>query len=183
MTTHKKLPSLDLVRKIIKYDPNTGVLTWLHRDDDMFQKGKRTNNEIANVWNARNANKPAGNFNGRYIIVRFYGIHYAAHRLAWLLYYEVDPEFQIDHIDGNKTNNKISNLREATKSENMMNRGAQKNSKSGIKGIMFEEKRGKWKAEITLNRKNYFLGRFYDLDEAIHARKEAEKIYHGDFAK
>jgi hypothetical protein len=87
----------------------------------------------------------------------------------------------IDHIDHNKLNNMKSNLRICTKHQNEMNRGKQKNNKSGVIGVCWHKRIEKWEARIALNNKLIHLGLFDDLEEASRARKEAEIKYFGEY--
>ena len=102
--------------------------------------------------------------------------HYLAHRLAWFYVFEYFPKY-IDHKDGNKKNNSISNLRDATSLQNSQNLSIAINNTSGTTGISFSKNRNKWEAKIQLHGKTIHLGRFLDIDDAIIARKKAEKKY------
>ena len=95
------------------------------------------------------------------------------HRAVWLMTYGQLPS-ELDHIDRNKSNNSISNLREVSRSENNLNKGLQANNKTGIAGVYFHKKSDKYRAEIKRNNKTTSLGYFDTLDEAITARKLAE---------
>jgi hypothetical protein len=87
---------------------------------------------------------------------------------------------EIDHKDGNHYNNRISNLREATHSQNHMNHKLQRNNTSGVTGV--KQRGGKWQATIKVNGKDINLGYFYDFDDAVAARHDAEDKYFGEFA-
>lgn len=76
-----------------------------------------------------------------------------------------------DHINGDKLDNRKSNLRICTKSENMFNRKIQKNNKSGHVGVFFNKKHKKWQSTIKKNGKNIYLGLFYDFGDAVEAYK------------
>lgn len=106
---------------------------------------------------------------------------YLLHRMIWL-YVHGDCPAIIDHIDGNPSNNALSNLRAATHSQNMANRPPQKNNSSGVKGVSFDRARNRWTASLTQNRKLINLGRFQTKAEAVAARRSAEEKYHGEFA-
>ncbi len=88
----------------------------------------------------------------------------------------------IDHINGNVFDNRKSNLRPATKSQNGMNRGLQINNTVGVTGVYWHKKNNKWVAYITINRKNIYIGSFSILEDAVKARKEAEEKYFGEFS-
>lgn len=139
------------LKDLLHYDPANGVFT------NARQRGQR------GVLGA-----VAGSPNGArgYIRIKINGAKYFAHRLAWLHEYGVLPSTQIDHIDRNPTNNKISNLRIATSSENMQNTGLRCDNISGYKGVAWHTQANKWRARITINHRQYCLGLF---DNAIAA--------------
>lgn len=101
-----------------------------------------------------------------------------AHRIAWALHYGEwpDPESYIDHIDGDRSNNKIENLREVTPHENAKNKKRPKNNTTGHIGIRQLESKN-WQAYITVDSKFKSLGSYEDKFEAMRVRKEAEKKY------
>jgi len=101
---------------------------------------------------------------------------YYAHRLAWLYEYGYMPK-QIDHIDHNPSNNKISNLREATQKENQKNMSKGKNNTSGVVGVGWHKKSKRWRAYICVDGSNISLGYFTLFHEAVNARKNAEVLY------
>jgi hypothetical protein len=87
----------------------------------------------------------------------------------------------VDHIDNNRTNNNINNLRWATLSENGMNALMSKNNTSGFKGVTFDKKRNKWVAQITFDNKGMLIGRYHTKEEAIEARKLKALELFGEF--
>jgi hypothetical protein len=117
-----------------------------------------------------------------YINVGFKRKYYAAHRLVFLLNHGFLPEV-VDHIDGDPTNNKISNLRAATKSTNALNRGPRVDNKLGIKNVCWSKLRKKWVVNININKKKTQIGYFEDLELAELVAIEARNKYHGEFAK
>ena len=125
--------------------------------------------------------KPAGDIdtNG-YRRIQIEGKRYKAHRLIWKYHYGKDPKEFIDHIDGNKINNNIKNLRESTRQQNGFNRGPQKNNKLGIKGV--RKYKNKYRAAIRINGKEKHLGMFFTIEEARLAREEAEKKLFKEFS-
>jgi len=106
---------------------------------------------------------------------------YKTHRLIFLYHHGYLPEF-LDHIDGNRSNNKIDNLRPCTLSENAHNSKINKNSKSGIKGVTWHTKNEVWRADIRINDKLKYLGCFPNMSYAADAVRSAREFYHGDFA-
>lgn len=173
----KPLPSRNLVRQLLDYDPETGVLTWRWRPQKMFLARR---NFL--VWNQCFAHKEAGTIlvNG-YVSIGIEQSLHMAHRLIWLLVYgEPIPE-EIDHIDGRKHNNKLTNLRAATRSENQANAKIRTDSTTGVKGV--SAYRDGYMARISVNGEKIFLGLFSTLREAAAARREAAERLHGEFAR
>lgn len=101
--------------------------------------------------------------------------NYSAHRLAWLYIHGYLPENQIDHINRQKIDNRICNLREVSSQCNTRNTGNRIDNKSGVKGICFDESRGNWIVYIEVNQKRTYLGRINDFDESVCLRLCAEQ--------
>lgn len=111
------------------------------------------------------------------------GRQYLAHRLIWWLHYGVWPAY-IDHVNGNRADNRIANLREATGTQNLYNRGAMSNNKCGLKGACFRAKTNLWRAQICVNGVDIHLGSgFHTAEEAHAAYCRAAVKYHGEFAR
>jgi hypothetical protein len=115
-----------------------------------------------------------------YIRVGVGGELFLAHRLAWFYVHGEWPS-EIDHIDRNRANNAISNLRSVTTSQNRQNSGLSRRSTSGVSGVSWDKRRGKWKAHIGIGYKKFQV-RYDTKAEAIAARKAAEAKYFGEFA-
>ncbi len=107
---------------------------------------------------------------------------YLLHRLIFLFHHGHLPKL-IDHIDGNRFNNNINNLREATFSENICNSKLYKSSKSGFKNVYWLKNAKKWAVRLNINKKRVFLGLFEDIELADLVAHEARDKYHGKFAK
>jgi hypothetical protein len=105
----------------------------------------------------------------------------ALHRLIWMMQYGVMP-YLVDHIDGNKQNNKIKNLRLADRFQNAHNKKMHSNNKSGVKGVHWNKNANRWKAQIYCYRKRYDLGFFNDLKDAEEFVCLARDMLHGQFA-
>lgn len=109
---------------------------------------------------------------------------YFLHRLIYMYHHgSLTPGMDIDHIDGNKSNNRIENLREITHSQNLMNAKINKNSKTGVKGVYFSKKAKKYQTQLVINGKNTYLGTYSTLEEAEKVMKEAREKYHGEYAR
>ncbi len=120
----------------------------------------------------------------KYGRVRVRGVGYLkAHRVAWSLATGNMPPDHIDHIDGDKLNNKFSNLRACTPAENQRNRGRFKSNKSGFKGVSWMKRPAKWQAQICVDRKVKHLGLFENKVDAARAYDIAAIELHGAFAK
>lgn len=164
------LPSYEEVAPLLRYDCDTGRIFW---------KGHRRG--------ARR--KEAGHIlQGYRRITVFYKTH-MAHRLAWLLYYEQPPEGFIDHIDGDKLNNRISNLRIAEPRGNTSNIGLNRANTSGFKGV-YRSRDGMWIARIRDHRypkykdgsaKKVFIGQYHTAEEAGAAYDAYAMSLFGDF--
>ena len=166
--------SADEVRALLHYDPVTGIFRWKVRET------------VKRNWNTRYAGKVAGahrNGKSRHIQIVIHKRIYLAHRLAWLYVTGEWPTSQIDHKDTNQSNNKWLNLRKASQPQNMMNRGKNKNNKSGFKGVYKETHTGLWVARITANRHIYILGRYSSPEMAHAAYRAAATRLHGEFAR
>lgn len=115
--------------------------------------------------------------------IYFDGRQHMEHRVAWFMHYGEWPKGEIDHINGLRNDNRISNLREATRSENSRNRSKPSNNTSGHKGVSWINRYQCWQATIKFEGKNKFLGRFATREEAATAYNEAALQHHGEFAK
>ena len=124
----------------------------------------------------------AGALSHGYTIVMHNYRNYRIHRLIFLMHHGYSPEF-LDHIDGNRGNNRIENLRECSRSQNAYNKGPTNASASGIKNVHWDAPTSKWRVVIKAAGKEYKLGRFSCLEEAAKVAKEAQIKYHGSFAK
>ena len=107
---------------------------------------------------------------------------YLIHRLVFMYFHGCMPEY-IDHIDGNRSNNSIENLRECTNQQNSFNARMSKNNTSGIKGVSWDKSRQKWQAKCMINSKTIHLGRFDNLEQADLAIRHWRDQNHGCYAR
>lgn len=106
----------------------------------------------------------------------------SAPRMHRLVLGGVDTRLHVDHKNGNRLDNRKNNLRISTCSQNLMNRGPQANNSSGYKGVIYDKTRDKWRAEICVEKKRKYLGRFSTPEEAALAYNAAAKELHGEYA-
>lgn len=117
-----------------------------------------------------------------YAFISIQGTKLLAHRAAWAMTYGECPKKHIDHIDGNKANNRISNLRVCTHNQNQHNQGIRKTNKSGYKGVSWMKSVQKWHAQICANSKVTHLGFYSTPEEAAKVYDRAALDIHGEFA-
>jgi len=172
MIENKPLPPLEVLKEHFDYNPDTGIIIWKKTTNQRIKVG-----EEAGCLNVMTKNLV-------YRRIKFNYFNYKAHRLAYYMYHGIDPRNNdIDHEDRNGLNNKINNLRLATRSDNCKNRSIAENNTSGVTGVTWNKKRRKWATQIKMNGKQKYLGYFVNKEDAIQARKEAEKKYFGKFRR
>lgn len=147
------------VRELFNYDESTGLFTRIK--------------DVARRPEARAGHVLSGVQSNGYMRVMVDGESVLLHRLA-LIYMGISIDGQVDHIDGDRRNNRIENLRVVSHQENGRNVKVPSNNKSGVIGVCWDSFNGKWYAQIKSGGKNIFLGRFDDLCEAKKARLSAE---------
>jgi len=156
----------ETLKEFLWYDQETGDFYW-----------RKVCTPKMKAWDK------AGTLNSRgYVRIKIFGKIRQAHRLAWLYVYGNLPE-QLDHINCNKSDNRIQNLRPANHSTNGMNRGAQTNNKLGLKGVIFHKRDKKFIANIRVLGKQKCLGYFNTAEEAHSAYIKASGELHGQFAR
>lgn len=153
----------DDLRRRLSYDPASGQLRWLD--------GAR-------------AGKVAGCIcsSSGYVHVKLNRYQYLAHRLAWLHYYGEWPRGECDHRDRDRANNSIANLRACSRSQNRANTGVKSTNTSGFKGVSFNKRAGKFRADIRVGSQRKTLGYFSNPVEAARHYQAAALIAHGEFA-
>lgn len=155
------------LKEILHYNPETGDFT------NRINRGTRAK-----------AGEVAGGIDLEgYLKIKIDGRPYKSHRLAWLYICGEMPPEHIDHINGVRTDNRMVNLRPATNSENQRNRGAPKNSTTGVKGVSWCQRDRRYRARINTYGKCKYLGLFGTAEEAATAYAEAAKRFHGEFAR
>lgn len=171
----KPLPAHDVLLQLLSYDPETGILRWKERGSEWFNEGRQTAKHNAAIWNGKNAGAIAGYTSVRgYVFVRVIGVNYLAHRIIWKMMMGDDPDV-IDHVDGDKGNNRWLNLRSVTPSENNRNQHIPRDNTSGVIGVCWVKRRSKWAAQIKAEGRSRYIGDFDTFEEAVAARKAAER--------
>lgn len=165
--------SAERLRSVVTYNPKSGLFRWLHRPFDEFPDIRS-----ARIWNARYKGKPAfeADRNG-YLAGKVDGVQYATHRLAWLYVNGCFPEDEIDHINGDRKDNRIANLRAVSRLENARNLKRYKSNSSGVQGVSRWPGKDLWRANIYYKGKHVHLGSFPTIEAAAAARREAESFY------
>lgn len=172
---NKPLPCPTLLRQLLRYEPETGKLFWRARGARWFPDGYHSRTSYAKSWNAQYADKEAftAKTNG-YPYGAMFCTNFFAHRLIWKLVTGDDPE-QVDHINGDRADNRWPNLRNVSNLENARNRKILDRNTSGHTGVYREKRTQRWVAYINGNGKKKHLGTFDAFDEAVAARRKAEK--------
>lgn len=172
--------SQEYVKECFDYSATLGILSWRYRPIHHFENQHRCNN-----WNSRWVGKEAGQVHKAtgYRTVSLSGWTYKAHLLMWVHYHGYWPIADVDHDDLDRTNNRIVNFREATRSNNIANRYKQSNNKSGYKGVTWNKNANKWLAQIQVRGEYKYLGVYSDLSEAVAVYQAAAKGAFGKFAR
>jgi hypothetical protein len=180
----KDLPSLDLLRKLFRYDSVSGKLYWRERTPDMFTNEKKLAVKFSKLWNTRYADKPCGYYRNGYLNTAIFGKEYFVHRIVWAIHTNKKlSDYEIDHINGKRDDNRIINLRIVNKNQQNKNLSVRNDNTSGIKGVSYDKNRKQWEAKIQSDNKKIFLGRFKIIEDAIAARKQAEQKYFGEYSR
>lgn len=171
--------TIELVRKFLDYDPETGIFLWRWRSAKYF-----STKAAGKIWNSRFPKTVAGTPDGKgYFRVRIFGVYYKSHHLAWLYMTGEWPENHIDHKNLNKSDNRWNNLRIATASQNQANRRAGRNNTSGFKGVSWSKQAKKWRSRFKKDGKETHIGYFDTPEDASLAYSNAAKRIHGEFAR
>jgi len=152
------------LKELLHYDPDTGVLTWLV-NRGRIPAGAQCGSESEHREGQS------------YRKVTIDGKNYLSHRLAWLYIHGDFPDCQIDHKNGDGTDNRLANLRDVTNTINQQNRTIHRNNKSGFTGVRWHKHWSRWTAIITVDSNKIYLGSFDNKIDAVAARMRANKKY------
>ncbi len=155
--------------ELLSYDPTSGFFVWL-------KKPSARSNRIKAGCIAGCVKNDSG-----YVVINIDGHSFRAHRLAWFFSYRKWPEEFIDHINHNKSDNRLENLRCATKHQNGWNLRMPSTNTSGVKGVCWDKRAGCWVAQCWVQGKHYRVGRFQDIAEAEEAMIKFRESHHKEF--
>ena len=168
VTEPQESPAQDItaerLKELLHYEPETGIFTWKVRTANQVKVG-----DVAGCPDGRG-----------YLLIQLQSRLYRAHRLAWLYVYGEWPKDQIDHINRIRSDNRIANLRDVSHKQNNQNKSKPSNNTSGHPGVVWHKRISKWQVKIKHNYKYIHLGYYTNIEDAIAARKAAEKIYWAD---
>ena len=169
-SNHSKKPESEIsitdIKEAFFYDPETGEIT------NKYSRSMVKANSVSGFIDPRG-----------YVRISFHNREIYGHRLAWAIYYGEWPTHSLDHVDLNKSNNRIANLRKATMSENLRNIATPIHNTSGFKGVYWHKRASKWAARIKHNQKDIHLGLFKEIHDAVACVTEARNKIHGVFAR
>lgn len=158
----RRLPAPETLQEALIFSAETGKLYWRSNGAEAFTA-------------VGNHGYLTGSYRGSARLL--------AHRVAWAIFTGEWPRDHIDHVNGIKTDNRLDNLRQATRSENMRNMRLRKNNSSGFKGVHWHRQSKKWRASIWVDGTSQGLGLFDTPEDAHAAYCEAARIHFGDFAR
>jgi hypothetical protein len=179
MAEPKELPSKEYFDTLLRCDPEKGYLYWKERSAEILESlGIERKQNSYKTWNVKFAGKRALiAVNGRgYYHGAVMGRTMRAHRIIWKMVHGVDAEY-IDHIDGDRLNNKIENLRSVSHSMNLRNQKMNAKNTSGHIGVYWHASTKQWAAQIKVKQQTIFLGYNKDINVVIQLRKDAEEKY------
>lgn len=154
------------LKELVHYDPETGHFTW------------RVTIRRARAGHRLGSTMPIG-----YRVVWIDGVCCYEHRLAWLYMTGAHPTQHIDHISGDKGDNRWANLREATRSQNLQNMARRKDNQTGVKGVSWSNREQAYRARLYVHGREKQIGLFRTIDAARTAIEAAREKYHQEFAR
>lgn len=167
VTRMREMITVERLREVLRYAPGAGEFRWRVSPSRGVMAGAVAG---TTCWRG-------------YRHIKISGRLYLAHRLAWLWAHGEWPDGDIDHIDGDRANNRLSNLRIATRSQNLANTRRHRDNASGFKGVTWVPRVQKWMAQIRVGGRTKYLGYFATPEEAHAAYLEAARQAFGEFAR
>jgi hypothetical protein len=173
-----KLPTQAYLKECFHYNKRTGTLRWKHRPVTHFS----TSAQAART-NSRQAGKEAGSVMHGHLAVFVNGTSFYVHRVIWRMVTGDDPGLlEVDHRNTNRQDNRWKNLRLATGLQQRFNASIRSDNTSGVKGVTWYAPARKWQAQISVNGRMQYLGRFVDLEVAADVVRQARRKLHQKFA-
>ena len=162
-----ELPTIDTLRKLFRYDQETGKLFYKQRTPEQYAYSKNPE-RAARAFNSRCAEKEAGTLNKEsgYLTVYVERRLFPAHRVAFAIHHGHWPKHVIDHINGNRADNRAENLRDVTNAENLRNRAYSPRGRSGEVGVYWNKRNKKWQARLYLKDRAPYFGDYDTVEEA-----------------
>lgn len=155
------------IEAALSYDKETGAFKWIKPTGRRAKAG----DAAGSLWSCG------------YVAIGVAGQRVLAHRLAWFIETGEWPGFDIDHINGNRQDNRIANLRPASRSQNMANTPKRASNTSGVKGVHWSSRSRRWIARVMKDGKQIHLGTFKDLSDAAEAYAAGATVAFGEFAR
>jgi hypothetical protein len=180
-----ELPTIETLHRLLICDAEAGKLFWRARTPDLFNAtpGRTAAHACAN-WNSRFAGQEAlTNDVAGYRQGEIFGRPHRAHRVIWAMANGQWPDAEIDHANGDRSDNRLVNLRAASRSQNQRNVSSRDGSTSDYLGVSWDKHRGKWHAKVTSDGQQIHIGRFESEEDAARAYDAAARRYHGEFAR
>ena len=168
---------IEYLKSRLNYYPDTGIFIWKYKD---------SNSQYDKTFNTKYGGKEAGTKNlYGYSVIGIYGKIFYLHRIAYLFMTGEWPDNEIDHINGDCSDNRWKNLRKVSKAENIKNQKIQKNNTSGVSGVCWNKNFNKWIVRINVDGREIYLGCFENFEDAVKVRKnaEVEHDYHENHGK
>lgn len=180
----KSLPSPDELRQLLRYDPETGRLFWKQRDPAWFENGRQSREKNAAIWNGKYAGKEAltALSGSGYLHGSIRGAHLTAHRAAMTIMLGREPR-SVDHVNGDKRDNRAANLREVSQAENVWNTRSSARSTSLYKGVSWDKRRCCWVAFGMADGRQSYLGSFANEEDAARAYDAFARAHFSGFGR
>ncbi len=179
----RDLPSPELLRQLLRYEPETGLLFWLPRDQSLFVLGRLTREVSCKKWNLRYAGQKAGfTMPGGYTQVSVFKKRLQAHRVIWAMMTGAWPVGELDHVNHDRSDNRFANLRPCDRVQNARNGRSHSDASSSFLGVSFFTRDRRWRSQIRVSNKNLHLGYFDAEIAAARAYDAAAREHFGEFA-
>ena len=171
--TKRPLPTPATLRKLLRYDPETGKLFWRTRPVEMFGNNKQPAKWRWQSWNARFSGQEAFTTDkDGYKMGAIFNVKHRTHRVIWALVHGKWPKDEIDHINHNRSDNRIENLRSVSGHENKKNQSLGSRNTSGFIGVTWASNISKWRARVWVVGVPKHIGVFENKEDAVMARED-----------